>query len=194
MSILIETQRFIIRPLAAQDAEGMFLMDSDPLVHKYVGQNPVRSIAQIEKVIEYINQQYAQNGIGRWAVIHKDSNQFAGWTGFKLMDGPINNHANFYDFGYRFAQRFWGQGAATETGWAALQYGIKLLKPKDVYAMTDIDNAASIRVLQKLGFKLLYAFPYNDAAVEWRYPGQATNWFHLDVATAHNIWPPHPIS
>ena len=71
MDILIETERFIIRPLQNYDAAGMLAMDSDPEVHRYVGGKPVETIEQTQAVIAFVRSQYAGYGIGRWAVIEK---------------------------------------------------------------------------------------------------------------------------
>lgn len=176
MNVLIETERLLIRPLEITDYTGMFEMDSDPEVHRYVGNEPVKNIERIKEVIGMVRQQYEDFGIGRWAVIEKATNDFAGWTGFKFMTGPINNHNNFHDFGYRLARRFWGLGYATEAGQAALSYGIQTLNFKDIYAMTDIDNAASRRVLEKLRFKHIETFDY-DAEPNWRTTGEPTTWY-----------------
>ena len=176
MNVFIETERLLIRPLQLADYEGMFVMDSDPEVHKYVGKAPVQTKERIKEVISFVRQQYEDHGIGRWAVIEKASNEFAGWTGFKYMTGPINQHSHFYDFGYRFARRFWGMGYATEAGKAALDHGIQSFGFKDIYAMTDIDNGASRRVLEKLGFKYIETFDY-DAEPNWRTEGEPTTWY-----------------
>ena len=175
-NILIETPRLLVRPLLAEDAAGMFEMDSDPLVHRYVGNKPVQNIEQIREVIAFIQQQYIDNGIGRWAIIEKQSQDFIGWTGFKLMKEKINGHENFIDFGYRLAQRFWGKGYATEAGAAVLMHGIKHFGFKDIYAMTDVHNAGSRRVLEKLNFRLMQVFQY-DGEPTWRENAELTNWY-----------------
>ncbi len=176
MDVLIETERLYIRPLILSDDIGMFEMDSDPEVHKYVGRKPVERIEQSREVILFIRAQYEQLGIGRWAVIEKGTDDFVGWLGHKLMKVPVNGHIDFIDFGYRITRKHWGKGYATEGGKAALQYGIETLGYKEIYAMTDIDNAASRRVLEKLGLKYIETFPY-DAEPNWRYPGEPTTWY-----------------
>lgn len=173
---LFETDRLIIRHLQPYDDKGMFLMDSDPKVHSYVGKKPVKTVEETRAVIDFIRQQYLDFGMGRWAVIEKSTNEFVGWTGFKHMIGPANGHTNFCDFGYRLAHRFWGKGYATESGLAAVKYGLRILKLQDIYAMTDVDNIASRRVLEKTGFKLMEIFNY-DAEPNWREPGQPTTWY-----------------
>jgi RimJ/RimL family protein N-acetyltransferase len=180
MEVRIETERLLIRPLELADAPGMFIMDSDPEVHKYVGGKPMQTVEEIEAVIAYVRQQYLDNGIGRWAVIEKGSNEFVGWTGFKLMKETVKGYINYYDFGYRLARRFWGKGYATESGAAALRYGIDKLQYKDIYAMTDVDNNASRHVLEKLGFSYTGDFPY-DGEPLWRAAEQPTTWYELHI-------------
>lgn len=53
-----------------------------------------------------VRQQYVDNGIGRWAVVEKESGLFIGWAGLKI-ETNVNDHASFYDLGYRFLPEFW---------------------------------------------------------------------------------------
>lgn len=48
-------------------------------------------------VIESIRKQYFDNGIGRWAVIEKESNNFIGWSGLKFVREETNNHIEYLD-------------------------------------------------------------------------------------------------
>src|SRR5690349_13035227 len=73
MQIFATTPRLVLRELHPDDTAGMFELDSDPEVHRYLGQKPLQSIEQSRNVIEFVRRQYADNGIGRWAVIEKDS-------------------------------------------------------------------------------------------------------------------------
>lgn len=166
MQYIIETPRVFIRELIPEDEEGMFGMDSDPEVHKYLGGKHIHHRQEARDMINTIRQQYADYGIGRWAVIDKTTNDFLGWTGFKMMVDKVNGHVNHYDFGYRLAQKAWGQGIATEAGKASLEYGLNTLKLKPVYAMTDVANGASRHILEKLGFKFVETFIY-DGPLTW---------------------------
>ena len=176
MSVYIETDRLYIRELTLADDKGMFEMDSDPLVHKYIGKKPVATIDESRKVIEFVRQQYKDHGIGRWAVLEKGTDDFVGWTGFKLMTTPVHGHSGHYDFGYRLTRKHWGKGYATESGKASFKYGIETLKFKDVYGMTDVNNAASRHVLEKIGFTFVELFKY-DAEPNWRAEGELTTWY-----------------
>ena len=178
MNIHIKTNRLFVRPLSMDDLPGMFAMDSDPEVHRYLGNRPAQTLEEEAKVIEFVRQQYTELGIGRWAIEEGATGDFVGWTGFKRITSPINGHNNHLDFGYRLARRHWGKGYASESGKAALQYGLDALGLSDIHAMTDVDNAASRRVLEKLGFKLVSIFPY-DGDVTWVERGYPTTWYSL---------------
>jgi RimJ/RimL family protein N-acetyltransferase len=180
MEFRIETERLYIRELLQDDDEGMFEMDRDPEVHRYIAQAPVKTIEETREVIAFIQKQYAEHGIGRWAVIEKKSGNFIGWTGFKLMKEYANGRINHYDFGYRLTRSAWGQGIATEAARASLQYGIAQLKLTPVFAMTDVDNTASRNVLEKIGFRFVEIFNY-ERPPDWRTPGALVpvTWYEI---------------
>ena len=160
MKIHIETERLLMRDLSEQDTLGIFKLDSDPDVHTYLGKKPLKTIAEAEKNIAFIQKQYIENGIGRWAVIEKESGHFIGWSGFKFIKSVINNRTQYYDLGYRFLKQYWGKGYATETAVASLDYGFTQLNQKEICAMADIENLASNRILQKIGMVKLNEFKY----------------------------------
>lgn len=152
MTVFAETNRFILRSLEAQDLEGMWALDSDPEVHLYLGNKPVTSKDKIKEVIDYVQMQYDTYGIGRWAVIHKPTGEFMGWSGLKMnFERTINAHHNFYDIGYRLRPKFWCQGFATETAKIALDYAFYTLQADTVYGIAMLDNKASRSVLSKIG-------------------------------------------
>ena len=65
MRIFVETDRLILRELLPQDELGMFELDSDPEVHRFLGNQPVKDMERIREVITFVRQQYVDNGIGR---------------------------------------------------------------------------------------------------------------------------------
>lgn len=150
--IFIETERLVLREIIPEDAKAFFEMDSNPEVVKYVGMKPLTEISQSVEMIKSIRKQYEENGIGRWAVIQKDTGKLVGWSGLKLIK-EINNHHNIYDLGYRFTPEYWGKGYATETSIAVLNYAFKEMKLGKVFAYADVENNASNHVLKKLGFE-----------------------------------------
>lgn len=184
VNIRIETPRLLIRELLPTDEGAMFQMDSDPDVHRYLGNKPYTSIGQSRENIAIVRQQYADNGIGRWAVVLKDTGAFIGWTGFKRLMEPVNGHIGHLDFGYRHLRKFWGKGYAYEAAKAALDYGVDVLGFTDIYGMTDVDNLGSRHILEKLGFRFVEIFSY-DAPPTWRaYYGEPATWYKLPDKSA----------
>lgn len=167
MTIFAETERLILRELLPTDLEGMFELDSDPEVHRYLGNNPVTDIEKLKGVIEFVRQQYIDNGIGRWAMVEKSSNAFVGWTGMKLIKEPINNRVDFYDIGYRLVRRFWGKGYATEAAKVALDYAFTHLPTDEIIGLANVDNTGSRNILQKIGLVRQETFEMEGMMIDW---------------------------
>jgi [ribosomal protein S5]-alanine N-acetyltransferase len=167
MKIFAETERLILREILPTDIDGMYELDSDPEVHKYLGNKPVKSKDQITDVINFIRQQYNDNGIGRWAIIDKKTGEFIGWTGLKLVTDEINHHRNYYDLGYRLIKKYWGRGIATETAFATLEFAFYKLGVNEVYAIADCQNEGSNKVLKKAGLKFIETFDLDGVEHNW---------------------------
>lgn len=150
--IFIETHRLILRELIADDAERMFLLDSNPEVMKYLGQKILTKVEESAVLIDKIRKQYEENGIGRWAVVEKSSGLLIGWCGLKILREETNGYKDIYELGYRFLPESWGKGYASESAKAALDYGFHTLNVDVIYAYALCDNSASNHVLRKLGF------------------------------------------
>ena len=163
----IETERLIMRELELSDAEGLFELDSNPEVLKYIGIDTVKTIEESLGVIRMLQRQYVENGIGRWAVIEKSTGEFMGWSGLKLYREPINNQTNIYELGYRFIPRYWGKGFATESARAWVNYAFDELKIDKLFAFTDLGNDSSKNILHKVGFKVIDVVNYHGEDVSW---------------------------
>ena len=144
-----ETKRFILRPFEASDLEDFWELDSDTEVHKYLGNEPVQSRETIAKVIEMVQQQYVDNGIGRWAVEDKETGEVVGWSGLKLEKEA--REMEYFDVGYRFKKRHWGKGIATETALESMRYGFMEMELPKIGGGAEIGNGASNHILQKIG-------------------------------------------
>ena len=173
MQFQIETERLILRELRLSDLDGMFELDSNPLVHKYLGNKPVKTKDESLNIIESVRKQYQERGIGRWAAIEKSSGAFIGWSGLRLnTEFNMNGFTKYYDVGYRLIPKFWGKGYATEPGKAAIEYAFKKLKLPELCATTEINNQASHHVLLKLGLTYVEDFYFEQEQLNLR-------WYHI---------------
>ena len=76
MKIFAETERLILREILPTDVEGMYELDADPEVHKYLGNKPVTSKEQTVDVINFIRQQYIDNELDDWQSLTRRAMNF----------------------------------------------------------------------------------------------------------------------
>jgi RimJ/RimL family protein N-acetyltransferase len=167
MNLILETDRLILREFQHSDAEAFFAMDSNPNVHQYLWNKPVQKIEETFEVIEFVRNQYIDNGIGRFAIILKETNEFMGWAGLKFNTEMVNNKVNFYDIGYRLDEKFWGKGYASEASFAWLKYAFEIMNIKTLEAAAHSDNVASNRILQKIGMQMTETYLEDDVSWNW---------------------------
>lgn len=163
----LETKRLILRKLKETDYERLFLLDSNREVMKYIGMPTLSKVEESKEVVKMIMQQYEDNGVGRLAVIEKESDLLIGWSGLKLNTSEVNGYQNFYELGYRFLPETWGKGYATESGKASLEYGFNDLKAEVIYAYAHCENQASNHILTKIGFEKTGEFTEPDGICFW---------------------------
>ncbi len=167
MNLILETDRLILREMRVSDAEALFEMDRNPRVHDYLWRKPLTDISEVYSYIEMVRTQYEKNNIGRFVLILKETNELMGWAGLKFNTETVNNKLNFYDIGYRINEKFWGKGYATEASFAWLDYGFKTMKIDTMHAAAHINNAASNKILQKIGMKLTEQYLEEETTWNW---------------------------
>lgn len=167
MANFLKTARLLIRPALLTDLDGFFELDTDPEVVRYVGMQPLQHREQAAQTIAHLQQQYINNGTGRWVVTEQATGAFLGWAGIKLIRETINGHKDFYELGYRLLRKHWGKGFATEAAKATLDHGFSLFQPEAIYAMADARNTASDAVLRKCGLVRGPGFEHDKLLHNW---------------------------
>lgn len=155
----MESERLYYREVLPSDDESLFSMDSDSDVFRYMGKKPLAEIQESRKYITDVRQQYSKDGLGRRAVILKETGEFIGWAGLKL-EHNVNGHASFYDIGYRFMKKHWGKGYATEAARFFTDYAFTVLQLEKINGCVMMGNTASRRVLEKAGLQFVEEFDY----------------------------------
>ncbi|TFD42119.1 N-acetyltransferase [Cryobacterium sp. TMT1-2-1] len=90
-------------------------------------------------------------GYGLWALEHRGSGAFLGFTGLAPMPGGVPGGV---EVGWRLAREAWGQGYATEAAKAALAVAFDELRLDEVNSITAVLNAPSRAVMVRLGMTL----------------------------------------
>jgi ribosomal-protein-alanine N-acetyltransferase len=147
--LFIETPRLYLREMTPDDAPFIKALNEDPEVIQYVGELPVKDITEAENILYMrILPQYKRYGMGRLLVELKLTGEAIGWCGIKF-----DVDADCYDLGYRFFKKHWGQGYATESAKAILDWGHNSRNLDFIVGKADVRNAGSVHVLEKLGMK-----------------------------------------
>jgi RimJ/RimL family protein N-acetyltransferase len=148
MSKILETERLIFRDWTLDDASEMFEICRDAEVMRYIGTGkPYKTVEEAKKFLQWAVAYQKEKGFCRWAVVEKASGKIVGSCGFASaheMPEP--------ELGYLFGRAVWGKGFATEAARAAMHYGFEKLGFREIIAITDLENTASQRVLEKIGF------------------------------------------
>jgi ribosomal-protein-alanine N-acetyltransferase len=163
--IHLSTERLILRDLEERDVEGIFALDSDPEVLRYIGTPVMTERAQAANVIAMIRKQYRENGIGRWAMEERTTGAFVGWCGLK-WEQQVRSFP-YYDIGYRLIRSYWGQGYATEAASACLRHGFEVLNYPEICAAVEVEHQASNHVLRKIGLQQGEPFLYDGKVCNW---------------------------
>lgn len=150
---LLVTPRLHLREFTVEDARDIHLLNLDPEVIRYTGDAPFPSVAAAAKFLEGYDH-YRRYGHGRWAVELRENGTFLGWCGLKYTP-ELDEH----DIGFRFMRVHWGKGYATEAALACLGHGFEVLGLTTVVGRAMKANAASIRVMEKMGMQ--YVGPYD---------------------------------
>ena len=144
----IQTKRLVLRHFESADAHAFYKLASIPAVIRYVGNAPLKSIAEAEAALVAAPlRDYEVHGYGRFACVWKKSGEVIGFSGLKFIEELSET-----ELGYRFLPEYWGLGLATEAGEASIDYARCSLGLKKLIALVHPENQASARVLVKLGF------------------------------------------
>lgn len=140
-----ETARLHLRPLTPEDAGAHYaVIDSDPAV-TWTG--VARTPEEGRSYVAAKAGLWARHRFGPWAVVERATGTFLGHGGLEPLDETGEVQLSYY-----LGRPAWGQGYATELGRAALDFGFGPLGLTRVVAIVRPHNAASQRVLTKLGF------------------------------------------
>lgn len=115
-----------------------------------IGDRRVRTLADAAAyILDGPVASYQTFGFGLYAVEERSSGKLAGICGLlkrESLDAP--------DLGFAFLPRFWGQGYALESAEAVVHWARNSLGLRRIVAITKPENRASIKLLEKIGFRL----------------------------------------
>lgn len=154
----IETNRLRLRSFRPEDLADLHLVFGDAEVMRYISGGKARSLEETGKGLARTIDGWQSLGFGFWAVTIKGSDKMIGYCGFMFLEGTPE-----IELAYGLAKPYWGSGFATEAARACLQYGFAEMKLERIVGVVNPGNAASQRVLEKLGMKYTRDVRHYDA-------------------------------
>jgi [ribosomal protein S5]-alanine N-acetyltransferase len=141
-----------MRPFAVADVNDLHRLWIDPGVRRFLWDDQVIPRETAVAVVESSVESFVNHGFGLWAVCFKNNPKLIGFGGLRRFteDGGATSEVEIL---YGVAPEHWGKGVATEAAAAVLRYGFEERGLAYIYAGADPPNAASFRVIEKLGMK-----------------------------------------
>ena len=157
MAILpeLETARLSLRRFVLDDAPSIVELLTQPSFIRNIGDRGVRNV---DDATRYLRDgplaMYEQYGFGLWRASRRVDDVFVGTCGLLKRDILPD-----VDVGYAFLPEHWGQGYACEAAKATIELGAGKFGLRRVIGVVSEHNAASIRVLEKIGMRFECMYP-----------------------------------
>ena len=144
----LRTERLVLRPPELDDAAAIYSnWAADAEVTRYLVWRPHGAV---DETIAFLRRNEAERRAGTvfpWMITERDEGVPVGMIDLRRR-APGEDEL---DFGYVLARRVWGRGYATEALRAVLAAAFAHCGVRRIWAVCDVDNAASARVMEKAG-------------------------------------------
>ena len=145
---ILRTERLILRTLVLDDIEPLMTIWGDADVMKYCG--GAGSKQREFKALQYYINMQKDVGFAPYLVLIKGTDEVIGVCGFNPRNLEIDA-----ELMYHFAKKYWGFGYASEAAKGCLNYAKDILNLKSIGASVDVNNHASKKILERLGFNYI---------------------------------------
>ena len=141
-----ETARLLLRLPSMDDAEPVYSYARDPEVSKYLFWRPHENVEITREFLRRCIRCWEDQSAFPWVITRKADRSLLGMIELRIDDFRA-------DFGYGIAPQYWGNGYTTEAATAVVDWAIGQEHIFRVWAICDIENVASARVLEKAGLQ-----------------------------------------
>jgi RimJ/RimL family protein N-acetyltransferase len=147
--IVLETERLRLRHFSLDDAGFILRLLNEPSFIENVNDKGIRTLDDARAYLrDGPMASYSKHGFGLNQVELKESGVPIGMCGLLKRDSLDDA-----EVGYAFLPEFWSKGYAIESTSAVVADGRETFGLTRLLAVTNAGNDASIRVLEKIGFR-----------------------------------------
>ncbi|MCV2358938.1 GNAT family N-acetyltransferase [Paucibacter sp. TC2R-5] len=169
---VLTTARLRLEPICDEHLAGLFELNSDPEVMRYITGKP-DTLEDTQAMITRCKARWAEWGYSWWACIESASGALIGAGAIQHLG---HDAVNPLEIGWRFRKDKWRQGFASEAARCMAGFAFDTLKPPCLLAVCHPDNLGSARVMQGLGMRYRGQEPwykmdcavYEISAEQWR--------------------------
>lgn len=144
--MLLRTERLFLSRWTASDATLLRDLHGVAEATRHIGDGRPWTIATARSRMADWNHDLKRDGISKLKLSATEDGRFIGRAGFTYYP-----QGNFFELGYSIRREEWGRGYATETATALSAWLFENRSAQQFLAISDNDNPASIRVLEKIG-------------------------------------------
>ncbi len=142
---MLTTERLSLVPATRADLPVLLSHWRDPEVRRFLFDDEVLAEHEVAAVLAASDRDFASSGYGLWLIRETATNALAGTAGLRPLE-EIGIEVT-----YSLAPAAWGRGYATEAARAVIAHALEVAGLPEVLAEVDEGNAASRRVIEKLG-------------------------------------------
>lgn len=168
---VLEGRRIRLRALADRDVPGLFEIFGDPEAMRYWSAPPLADAAAARALLEEIRGYFSTRTLFQWGIARRDDDRLLGTTTLYHIDEQHRRG----EIGFAVARTYWGHRYASEAVTTLVRFAFERLDLHRLEADPDPQNIASIRVLEKQGFKyeglLRERYLLNGVAMDAAYYG-----------------------
>lgn len=155
----LDTRRLDLRPPAPDDAADLRRVCNDPAVRRHLFDGETVSMKTSVAMIRRSERDFAEGSVGQFGLRLRGAGGLIGFCGLFVVEGVGASRS-------RPTPSWWGRGLATEAARAVAGHALDAAGFRRVLVATEKANAASARVVERLGArplgKISPAFPVVD--------------------------------
>lgn len=178
---LLTTPRLRLEPLDDHHFDGLFRLNSDPVVMRHITGRP-DSPEDTRAMIDRVKARWAELGYSWWAFIRQDDGELIGCGCIQHLNrdpaGPLET-------GWRLRQDVWGHGFASEAARHMVGWAFQTLKPEIICAVCRPENTPSSTVMERLGMQFSGLGRWYDMDCK-RYDITAAQWLASPAKAAYD--------
>lgn len=144
----VRAERVKLRWLTEADVPSLFAIFSDPEVMRYWSSEPMTDPGEAKALLDDVHAHFEARTLFQWGVALAGDDRVVGTCTLSRLDGQNRRG----EIGYALAREQWGKGLMGEALTALLDYAFTELALHRIEADVDPGNAASLRLLERLGF------------------------------------------